>query len=311
MQLFVGLLLAIGFDLVTAHGDHHSGPAPGETIQEYARRHMSSEHHIDNFDTPSFFLLHDLNRDGIWDRDELEAVYGVHHVYSKRKTPDEEKHQQKADHITNTVLKILDTDGDGKVSMKELEDKGIGALPNFDDLGAEGHHYDVESEFFLHHEEEFHNTPETQTDDSYTHPEDLEHFATHESIERQEAEREAKFQGITVDEALKQHEPHDEPHAPEGQHVGEEQQPLQRLHDEHPATESQVVESPATPKFTRIPDPAKVDPVERYQNIKKAANGNEEWGTGESGYKTPSSPSDRMKKNVPYKYKFRRTWGDF
>lgn len=29
---------------------------------------------------------------------------------------------------------------------------------------------------FLHHEELYHSTPETQTDESYNHPEDLEHF---------------------------------------------------------------------------------------------------------------------------------------
>jgi hypothetical protein len=29
------------------------------------------------------------------------------------------------------------------------------------------------AEFFLHHEEMYHNTPETQTDESYNHPEDM------------------------------------------------------------------------------------------------------------------------------------------
>ena len=53
--------------------------------------------------------------------------------------------------------------------------------------------------------EKFHNTPETQTDDSYTHPEDIEHFAHHEEIERKEAEKEAKFQGMSVEEVIKSH----------------------------------------------------------------------------------------------------------
>lgn len=26
------------------------------------------------------------NRDGIWDREEIEAIYGVHHVYSQKKS---------------------------------------------------------------------------------------------------------------------------------------------------------------------------------------------------------------------------------
>lgn len=34
---------------------------------------------------------------------------------------------------------------DGQVTPEELEKVGLDGLPNFNDLGAEGHHYDVES----------------------------------------------------------------------------------------------------------------------------------------------------------------------
>ncbi|CAL1694339.1 unnamed protein product [Somion occarium] len=310
MHILLSLLLVFGLDIVDAHGGHGEGPAAGETIQQYAQRHMSSEHHIDAFDVGSFFALHDLNRDGVWDREEIEAVYGVHHVYSQKKSKDEIEHQKKADHIVNTVLAALDKDGNGKITLEELKAVGLDGLPNFESLGAEGHHYDIESEFFLHHEEQFHGTPETQTDESYNHPEDLEHFAHHESIERVEAEREAKFQGITVDEALAQHEPHehDEPKAPAQHPADGEQQVIQHPHDDQHVGESPVVEPP-TPKFTRT---SPVDPVEKLQKAAKAASGNaEEWGSGDGGYKPPKNPSDRMRKNLPYKYKFRRTWGDF
>jgi hypothetical protein len=53
------------------------------------------------------------------------------------------EHQKRADHIVDTVLKIIDKNGDGKIRVEELETAGLDALPNFDD--AEGHHYDVES----------------------------------------------------------------------------------------------------------------------------------------------------------------------
>jgi hypothetical protein len=63
----------------------------------------------------------------------------------------------------------MDKDKDGKITLSEFEAAGLVALPSFEDLGAEGHHYDVESgayqppfrfsftyhlptEFFLHHE---------------------------------------------------------------------------------------------------------------------------------------------------------------
>ncbi|TCD67609.1 hypothetical protein EIP91_012241 [Steccherinum ochraceum] len=270
-------------------------PPPGRpSSSTHAKRHMSTEHHIDDFDIGSFFALHDLDLDGFWNREEIEAVYGVHHIYSQKKSKDDEEHKKKADHIVNTVLAAIDRDGDERISLEELKVVGLDGLPNFDDLGAEGHHYDVESEFFLHHEEQFHNTEETQTDDSYTHPEDLEHFAHHEAIERIEAEREAKFQGISVEEALAQHEPHEHEEPPKV-----EQQPG----DGQQAPES--APGDGKPRFTRPPPE---DPIERFQKA-KAAGEHGEWG--DDGYNPPKSPTERLKKNLPYKYKFRRQWGDF
>ncbi|EEB98982.1 hypothetical protein MPER_01412, partial [Moniliophthora perniciosa FA553] len=98
---------------------------------------------------------------------------------------DDIEHQQKADKIVNEVLRILDANKNGKVTAEEFEKVGLDGLPNFDHLGAEGHHYDVESEFFLHHEEEFHSTPETQTDESLQSPRGLLNiFAQHEGDSR-------------------------------------------------------------------------------------------------------------------------------
>jgi len=276
---------------VLAHGDHPQEPVSGDAA-EYARRHMATEHHIDTFDLPSFFQLHDLNRDGVWDAEEVEAIYGVHHIYSQKKSKDEEEHQQKADLIVDTVFKAIDKNNDGKITLAEFEAAGLAALPNFDSLGAEGHHYDVESEFFLHHEEQFHNTAETQTDESYNHPEDIEHFAQHDTIERKEAEREAKFQGITVEEALAQHE---EP-------VVSDKHPA-----EHPTTEGQEIPK----KYERQVPLDQQDPAIRFRQAKAESDAHGEWGSGEGGYKPPQSPSEKMRKNLPYKYKFRRSWGDF
>jgi len=312
---------------VLSHGDHGTGMKPGENIQAYAQRHMASEHHIDSFDLRSFFQLHDLNRDGYWDKEEVEAIYGVHHVYSQKKSKDDEEHQKKADHISGTVLKLLDKNRDGKVSPEEFESVGLDGLPNFDDMGAEGHHYDIESEFFLHHEEEFHSTPETQTDESYTHPEDLEHFAHHEEIERKEAVKEAKYQGITVEEAIASHEhPQEHAEAPaEGETpveppVDAAQHPaaVPHPHDEQILAEP-LVEPPAhvmtpgaaKPKVTRVQPPEKQDPSIKYKGAKHEAEKKGEWGSGSDGYKPPTKPGDKMRKNLPYKYKLRRNWGDF
>jgi len=294
---------------VLAHQEHGK-PADGES--SYAERHMATEHHIDSFDLKSFFQLHDLNRDGFWDREEIEAIYGVHHIYSQKKSKDDIEHQKKADHIVATVLKLLDKDQDGKVTPEEFESVGYKGLPNFDDMGAEGHHYDVESEFFLHHEEEFHSTPETQTDESYNHPEDIEHFAQHEAIELREAEKEAMFQGITVAEALKQHEPVEADPA----HPPPETDPQFVVQSGNGENAGAILEEPSLvvppkPKVTRMTPPEKQDPAIKFKDVGKEAAGQAEWGSGEAGYKPPSSPSDKMRKNLPYKYKFRRNWGDF
>lgn len=76
----------------------------------------------------------------------------MHHPYSQKKSADEAAHSAKAEHIVRAVLDIMDTDKDGKISAEEFNKAGVRALPSFENLGAEGHHYDVESEFFLHHE---------------------------------------------------------------------------------------------------------------------------------------------------------------
>ena len=58
---------------------------------------------------------------------------------------DEVEHQKKAETIVNTVLSLVDKNKDGRISLEEFKTIGLDGLPNFDELGAEGHHYDVES----------------------------------------------------------------------------------------------------------------------------------------------------------------------
>jgi hypothetical protein len=62
---------------------------------------------------------------------------------------DDEEHQQKAKLIVDTVFEAIDKSKDGKITLEEFEAVGLDALPSFDNLGAEGHHYDVESGAYL------------------------------------------------------------------------------------------------------------------------------------------------------------------
>lgn len=179
----------------------------------------------------------------------------------------------------------------------------------------------------------YHSTPETQTDESYTHAEDLEHFAQHEDIERKEAEKEAEYQGISVEEALAAHEPHDEPAppTPPGSPQNEEQgtPPPQEEQDASAGIppEAEGIADPAAPGYEAPPHPhddqredqvpihappapppvstgpriqrqtppEKLDPSERYKNAKDESGGHGEWGTGEGGYKIPKTPGERMR----------------
>ena len=99
--------------------------------------------------TESFFKLHDLNRDNILDRAELEAIYGVHHETSREKSGGDAEHQKKADEIMAKVLATLDRNGDGIVTKTEFVSAGRKGLPEFSDHEGLGHHYDSEGEYFL------------------------------------------------------------------------------------------------------------------------------------------------------------------
>lgn len=100
----------------------------------------------------------------------------------------------------------LDKNNDGILTKQEFIDGGKDGLPTFPEYGehALGHHYDEESEFFMHHEEIYHNTPDTQKASAYIHDEDKEHFAHHDAIEAEEERRERHAEGMpTREEDLK------------------------------------------------------------------------------------------------------------
>lgn len=76
---------------------------------------MHNEHHIDSFDPPAFFKLHDLNSDGYWNADEIAALYGLRHhsvldPHRASNVPDGLE-----DKVVAEVLGKLDTDGDGEL----------------------------------------------------------------------------------------------------------------------------------------------------------------------------------------------------
>ncbi|EJU02797.1 hypothetical protein DACRYDRAFT_21753, partial [Dacryopinax primogenitus] len=293
----------------SAHGDHGEEGQEEPGHDNYAARHMAKEHHIDDFDMESFFHLHDLDRNLFLTVDEIAAIYGVHHEISKKheSSVSEDAHSEKAKEIVNSVLTAMDKDQDGQISLKEFVEAGPAGLPDFAKLGADGHHYDSESEYFLHHEEIYHSTPETQTDESYNHLEDIEHFTNHEAIEIEEQNRERKFQGLPPldahgnpppEELAQAHTQAEADAAEPLAQPGEGQQVLQGLGEEA-----------KKPRFDR--GRKEEDVHDKFSGAADEASKKEQWGEGEEGFKRPRTPADKLRRNLPYKYKFRRSWSDF
>ncbi|GAA5962411.1 hypothetical protein JCM3765_004285 [Sporobolomyces pararoseus] len=327
-------LLAV---LARAHGDH--AEIDENSDYTYAELHMAQEHHMDSFDIQAFFHLHDLNRDGVLDRNELESVYGVHHEKRKKGAKSLEVHTEQAKEIVSKVLEKLDENKDGVLTMREFVAGGVGGLPNFKGVDHLGHHYDAEGEYFLHHEEKYHNTPETQREEDYIHPEDIEHFMSHEQIEAEEEEKVAVFTGeepdIPVDEKVtaedvQQHifnELNGLPDEPTEADKESQRELEEHVGGGHVGSSGGGRAAPS--KWTSIPaeaqgtvsaeEQARRDRAEfaRQQAAKfgkdvKEASRRGEWGTGESSFERPRDAADRLRKNIPYKYKVKKSWwGEF
>ena len=148
--------------------------------------------------------------------------------------------------------------------------------------------------------EEFHGTPETQTDESYNHPEDIEHFSHHEDIEMKEALRESKFTGVSIEETFESHEPKPKDAAsPAEQPDGEPRPAAEYEEPPHPYGDfveaqgaAQAEAAPSGPRYVRS---AKPDPLDKLRNARKESGRTDEWGTGEGGYKVPKTPVERMR----------------
>lgn len=163
----------------------------------------------------------------------------------------------------------------------------------------------------LFHPEIYHSTPETQTDESYNHPEDIEHFAMHERIEAEEEARERRYQGLREHEVL--NPPHEKKPQTQTQTQGEgspsdEHQAIpdasgaDHPHDDQKAfgVEEKLPSQP--PKLPqREPPPENRPPEVKYGQAAAEGRRKDEWGQGEEGYKRPKTAADKMRKNLPYK----------
>lgn len=126
---------------------------------------------------------------------------------------------------------------------------------------------------------------------------DLEHFAQHQQIEYQEAVKDAEFQGITVEEAIKAHDSPpkaDSSAAPPTQENIDQVPIAAHPHDEQ-VVPNKHLQDPAKPKVTRVTPPEKQEPAVKFGNAKAEGQKKGEWGSGTEGYKPPTNPGDKMR----------------
>lgn len=141
---------------------------------------FSEEHHINAFDAATFFTLHDYDSTGIWTDKDIRRTYGLEDE-STKDIPLPKKQE-----VVDAILAQFDVNNDGVVEHDEFTSKWNSGerLPDFG-LGP-GHHGDDEYEYEIHHWEKYHSGDDVKEED-LTHPEDIEHFAKHDEMERKRA----------------------------------------------------------------------------------------------------------------------------
>ncbi|KAI1330592.1 putative secretory pathway protein Ssp120 [Xylariaceae sp. FL0255] len=189
--------IATSLGLLSGALAHGGGHDPKPTVPDDANwmtKHMAEEHHITDFDTSSFFTIHDYNGNGRWESDEMLRTYGLMDESNKDITTTAREGFRKQ------LLDLLDKNNDGIVSRNEFSDfiSNGGELP---DLGTgPGHHGDDEYEYEIHHWEKYHD--ENTKFEDLTHPEDIEHFRKHDQMEEAEERLEALERMAIVQENI-------------------------------------------------------------------------------------------------------------
>ena len=127
--LSLSLSLLLPSTTVLAHSPANQ-QAPLSDSTDWAINHMSSEHHISNFDPGAFFLLHDFDSSGSWTADEIRRTYGLDDEESMKGVGEEKKIE-----VVRTTMERFDEDGDGVVSRGEWMD-GWRAGKRLEDFGV-------------------------------------------------------------------------------------------------------------------------------------------------------------------------------
>ena len=117
-------LLPLSYLLLTPTIHAHSQvPLQPSDVSDWATVHMTSEHHITNFDPSSFFALHDYDSDGQWEPQEIRRTYGLADDATDGmggSGTNRAVNEQEKDNIVRQVLDLFDADGNGAIDRTEF-----------------------------------------------------------------------------------------------------------------------------------------------------------------------------------------------
>ncbi|PIO77756.1 EF hand [Teladorsagia circumcincta] len=137
------------------HNEHEKLKHPGSRDQLEEVWEDTDHMDKDNFDPRTFFALHDLNGDGYWNADELEALFQkeLEKVYNETDPDDDPRERMEEMYrMREHVTKQMDKNGDRLISLDEFLQDTEAQTPNKDpgwkDLGDQQVYTDEELKEF-------------------------------------------------------------------------------------------------------------------------------------------------------------------
>lgn len=191
------LIIFILPSIVLSHGGHGSAQATKPEGISWQDWHMLEEHNLEEYDAQTFFKLHDLKARGYWDSNDILSIYGLAKDTmigdgSGMGSHGDHDHEQITksvkDKVLKTILELVDSNKDGKISSNEwiqFHNTG-GELPDFG--YGPGHHLDFEDEYEQHHWMKYHQDDDPEV--LIKHKEDIEHEMLHHQHEIEESHNE-------------------------------------------------------------------------------------------------------------------------
>ncbi|GMT07191.1 hypothetical protein PENTCL1PPCAC_29365, partial [Pristionchus entomophagus] len=105
------------------HNEHEKLKHPGSRDQLEEVWEESDQMDKDSFDPRTFFNLHDLNGDGFWNTDELEALFQIEldKMYNETNPDDDPREKfEEMNRMREHVVKQMDKNNDRMISMDEF-----------------------------------------------------------------------------------------------------------------------------------------------------------------------------------------------